>query len=44
MRQVHMGGVDFFNKPEEGFAQGVRGLLYRKKAINPVISTSPSIS
>lgn len=35
MRQVHMGGVDFFNKPEEGFAQGVREVALREEGNKP---------
>lgn len=35
MRQVYMGGVDFLNKPEEGFAQGVREVALREKGNKP---------
>lgn len=39
-----MGGVDFLNKPEEGFAQGEREVALREKGNKPLISTSPRIS
>lgn len=39
-----MGGVDFLNKPEEGFAQWEREVALREKGNKPLISTGARVS